>query len=116
MDTQVAEIMRLLNCSEAEAKQVIADDKRIDKGERLFEQTAEEKANSKQYRRGERPTVYTFKPRERKADTDKRELVDLLAAALKLADMPTEVTNPERQIDFTYHNRKFRVVLSAPRT
>lgn len=117
MDDKVAEIMRLLGCTEKEAAQVIADDKRIDKGEKLFEQTAEQKANSKKYRQADRnPTVYSFTKRERKADEDKRKLVELLAAALNLADITNEVTNAERQIDLTYNNRKFRIVLSAPRT
>ena len=34
-ETQVQKFMRLLNCSEEEAKQIIADDKAIDKGERM---------------------------------------------------------------------------------
>ena len=67
MDNKVQEMMRLLGCDEETAKQVIADDERIDKGEKLFEQTAEQKANSKKYRQGERkPTVYKLDKRERK--------------------------------------------------
>ena len=37
---QVQEIMKLLGCDEETAKQVLADDELIDKGEKLFEQTA----------------------------------------------------------------------------
>ena len=117
MTDQIKKVMELLGCDETAAAQVIADDERIDKGEKLFEQTAEQKAVSKKYRQGDRkPTVYNFQKRERKADTDKRKLIELLAAALNLADVPNEVTNPERQIDFIYNDRKFRLVLSAPRS
>ena len=110
--------MKTLGCDYETAKQVVLDDERIDKGEKLFEQTAEQKANSKKYRQGDRkPTVYKLDKRERKADADKRKLVELLASAVGMVteDEPT-VTNAERQIDFEFNGRKFRVVLSAPRT
>ena len=115
--TEVEKMAELLGCSVEDAAQVVTDDKRIEKGECLFEQTAEQKANSKKYRQGERkPTVYKLDKRPRKADEDKRKLVEVLAAALNLADVPPTITNPERQIDFVYNDRKFRIVLSAPRT
>lgn len=60
--------------------------------------------------------------RERKADEDKRFLVRLLEQALSNSDderfgqLPQiETTNIEREIDFTFNNRKFKIVLSAPR-
>jgi ribosome-binding ATPase YchF (GTP1/OBG family) len=116
--TEIENIMQLLGCSEEQAKQVIEDDKRIDKGEKLFELTAEQQAVAKKYRQGDRkPTVYNFNTRERKADNDKRELIALLNATLdEVATCEPTVTNPERQIDFLYKGKKYRVVLSAPRT
>ena len=116
--TEVENIMQLLGCNEEQAKQVIEDDKRIDKGEKLFELTAEQQAVAKKYRQGDRkPTVYNFNTRERKADSDKRELIALLNATLnEVTETEPTVTNPERQIDFLYKGKKYRVVLSAPRT
>ncbi len=112
--------MKNLGCDYETAKQVVLDDERIDKGEKLFEQTAEQKANSKKYRQGDRkPTVYKFNKRERKADLDKAYLIHLLADCLGMVtanENDLTVTNAERQIDFVYKGRKFRVVLSAPRT
>ena len=115
---QVQKIMELLGCDEQQAKQVIADDVKIDKGEKLFELSAEQQKVAKQYRQGDRkPTVYKFEQKVRKADTDKRHLIDLLNATLaEIADSKPTVTNLERQIDFEFKGRKFRVVLSAPRT
>lgn len=109
--------MKNLGCDYETAKQVVLDDERIDKGEKLFEQTAEQKANSKKYRQGDRkPTVYKLETRERKADVDKREIIQTLDDTLcDLVDNVT-VTNIERQIDFEFNGRKFRVVLSAPRS
>lgn len=118
MTDQIKKVMELLGCDETAAAQVIADDERIDKGEKLFEQTAEQKAVSKKYRQGDRkPTVYNFQKRERKADVSKQELIKKIAAAVgKVADTELTITNAERQIDFVYKGRKFRVVLSAPRS
>lgn len=118
MNEQIQQMMALLGCDEETAKQVIADDERIDKGEKLFEQTAEQKAESKKYRQGDRkPTVYKLDKRERKADADKRQLISLLAATVQeVADGEPSVTNVERQIDFEFRGRKFRIVLSAPRS
>ena len=115
---QVQEIMKLLGCDEETAKQVLADDERIDKGEKLFEQTAEQKANSKKYRQGDRkPTVYKLDRRERKADADKRKLVELLASAVGMVtESEPTVTNAERQIDFEFNGRKFRIILSCHRS
>ena len=109
--------MKNLGCDYETAKQVVLDDERIDKGEKLFEQTAEQKANSKKYRQGDRkPTVYKLDKRERKAAADKRQLIALLCASVgEVADNEPTVTNIERQIDFEFNGRKFRVVLSAPR-
>ena len=118
MENKIKSLMENLGCDYETAKQVVLDDERIDKGEKLFEQTAEQKANSKKYRQGDRkPTVYKLETRERKADADKRQLIALLCASVgEVADNEPTVTNIERQIDFEFRSRKFRVVLSAPRS
>ena len=118
MEDKIKALMKNLGCDYETAKQVVLDDERIDKGEKLFEQTAEQKANSKKYRQGDRkPTVYKLDKRERKADADKRQLIALLCATVgEVADNEPTVTNIERQIDFEFKGRRFRVVLSAPRT
>ena len=118
MEEKIKSLMENLGCDYETAKQVVLDDERIDKGEKLFEQTAEQKANSKKYRQGDRkPTVYKLDKRERKADADKRQLIALLCASVgEVADNEPTVINIERQIDFEFRGRRFRVVLSAPRT
>ena len=117
----IQEIMELLQCTEEQAKQVIESDKQVDKmsvRECESDLTAEQKASAKKARQGDRkPTVYKFDTRERKADTDKGKLIEMLASAINLVtDQEPTVTNAERQIDFVYNGRKFRVVLSAPRS
>ena len=96
---------------------LMADDKAIDKGEKMaFDLTPEQLKNTK-HRGHKAPTVYKHTKRERKADNDKRFLVELLKNALtteRIAEVT--ITNPERQIDFMVNERKFRIVLSAPRS
>ena len=117
----IQELVELLQCTEEQAKQVLESDKAVDKmsvRECESDLTAEQKASAKKARQGDRkPTVYNFNTRERKADLDKARLIELLASAVNMVieEQPT-ITNAERQIDFVYNGRKFRVVLSAPRS
>lgn len=117
---RVKEVATLLDISEEEAKQVLADDKAIDKGEKLFELTKDQKKAEKQMRSmgvRKKPVVPPSGPPPRKEDNDKRRLIASLADFINEFDcgQPCEITNPERQIDFDYHGRRFRIVLSAPR-
>ena len=109
--------MNALDISEQEALELIEDDEKIDKGEKLFELTDEQKANSKKARQTGTRTQTTPTKRERKEDADKRFLIDILGETLwGHGAEGTVATNPERQIDFEFNGRKFRVVLSAPRS
>ena len=119
----IQELMELLQCTEEQAKQIIESDKQINKmsvRECESDLTQEQKASAKKARQGDRkPTVYKFDTRAKKSDLDKAYLVHFLADCLCMVTKSEEdlvVTNAERQIDFVYNGRKFRVVLSAPRT
>lgn len=131
MSTQI-EALRKLGLTDAEIQQVLADDKRIDKGENLFPLTAEQEKASKQARQADRkPTVYKLDnadgKRSKKADNDKREIVDRLTSTLENwfksnsqctynACTNLEIVNPEREFTFTYNGKKYKIVLSAPRS
>ena len=118
MNKRLFQLMQTLDISEQEALELIEDDEKIDKGEKLFELTDEQKANSKKARQTGTRTQTTPTKRERKEDTDKRFLISVLYKALadNTNDAVVEITNAERQIDFEHNGRKFRVVLSAPRS
>lgn len=116
MEKHIAELMKALNITEAEARELIADDERIDKGEKLFELSDDQKANSKKARGTGTRVQKNPVNREHKEDPDKRELIQTLRELIAERANNPEVTNPERQIDFTYKGRKFRIVLSAPRS
>ena len=117
MSKQV-EAMRKLGMSEEEIADVLESDKRIDRGEKLFELDPELEKGAKKARQADRkPTTYNFQKRERKADTGKRDLISALVGAVApLADGEVEVTNIEREFVFIVDGRKYKVVLSAPRS
>lgn len=114
--TQLQRIAEGLRCTEAEAKAILADDLKIEKGEKLFELSQEQKAVEKKMRQADRkPTVYNFKPREKTANQDKRFLIEKLAGAVEEGES-LDVVNPEREFNFVYKGIKYKVVLSCPRT
>lgn len=116
MEKQVAHLMEKLKISEEEALQVIADDKAIDKGAKLFELTEEQKKVEKQVKNSKRePTVYKFQKRERKVNTGKRELMELLENSVSAVADYVSVVNPEREMVFTVKGKKYKIVLSEPR-
>jgi len=113
--------MELLQISREEAEQLVADDEAIDKGAKLFELSAEQEKASKKARAIGTKTTTTTKTttkRERKADNDKAMLIDEIKQALEgLKSVEgIEVTNAEREMLFHCNGRKFKVVLSAPRS
>lgn len=116
-DEMIKTIMKNLDCDEETAKDVIECDKRIDKGEKLFELAETEKGNSRKARQVARmPKPQTN--REKKVDNDKREIINLIAETVEnLTDEGTVyINNPEREIEFVKGNRKYKIVLSCPRS
>lgn len=99
---------------------MLADDKKIDKGEKMsFDLSKDEEKATRKYRQADRkPTNYNFSQRERKPNEPKRELISAINEMLTCSDIQADdviITNPERQIDFTFNGTRYRVVLSAPR-
>ena len=113
------EAFHKLGFTDEEIQQMLADDKRIDRGEKLFELSAEQEKVSKEARQADRkPTVYaldnTNGKRSKKADNDKTEIMRKLLDCFD--EYSPQVINAEREFTFTYNERKFKIVLSAPRS
>lgn len=109
--------MRKLGMSEEEIADVLECDKKIDKGEKLFEQNAEQKAATKTMKQAERKKApsYQFSKRERKANNDKRELIENFLDKINSIASEVNVINPEREIEFQFNGVKYKLTLSAPR-
>lgn len=113
------ELAQVLNITEDEAREVQQTDKRIDRGEKLFELPPELEAGAKKARRADRKKVENVK-REKKVDNDKRELIQYLESSLEDAYPDLDlgnitITNPEREMEFTYNGIKYRLTLMRPR-
>lgn len=120
MANTVENLMRVLGCSEEEAKQILADDKKIDRGEKLFELTPEQQKASKKARQTgtKKKTVYSFdtSKRKRKENPDKAFLIEIFKKALESQEATNiEVMNPEREMSFSFNDVGYKIVLSVPR-
>ena len=111
------EALMKLGMSEAEAKEVLEADRKIEKGEKMsFDLTKEQEKATRAMRQADRkPFVPKLDKRERKPNEAKREIIQVLDEALTDLVDDVTVTNVERQIDFVYNDVKYRIVLSAPR-
>ena len=113
---KVKNLMVCLGITEQEALQVLEDDKRIDKGEKLFELTEDQKVAEKQARlTGDRKSTNTTK-REKKVDNQKQDIIaTMVGSIINVFGVRVDVANEEREFEFELNDRKFKVVLSCPR-
>lgn len=116
--TEKEKALKNLGLTDEEITDVVESDKRIDKGEKLFELSEELKKGAKKARNAGNCNGYTKANREKKVDTEKRAIIQCMTEiAENLADNGTvNLTNAEREFDFIYKGRKFKIVLSCPRT
>lgn len=108
----------VLKISYEEALKVVEDDDIIDAGGRCdweTEPTAEEKKVMRKARMADRTVSAEKAKRTRAEDEDKRRLVADVKVLLEGLGADVNVTNVEREIEFTYNGRKFKITLSAPR-
>lgn len=114
------ELSKVLKISIPEAKEVLETDKRIDRGEKLFELPPELEAGAKKARRADRKQPVAVR-RQRKPDEAKRDLIQYLEDKLEDAhhyDMDLDditITNPEREMEFNYNGVRYRLTLMRPR-
>lgn len=113
----IAKHMASLGISREEAIQLIEDDKRIDRGEKLFELDPELEKGAKKARQAERKASTTPTKREKKAKPEKAEICTAMMDGLKaLGVNEFAVTNPEREFVFVHNGTKYKVTLACPRS
>lgn len=108
-----------LGFTEEEIADVMKADEQIDKGEKLFEQTAEQKAASKKARQAQGDkTQYKPRVREKIPNEDKLHIMQIIED--RLADFVEsegfDMINPEREMVFKFNGVKYKLTLSCPRT
>lgn len=129
-EKRIAELMKTLDLTRDEAIELMLEDDEVDHmtvKQAESDLTPEQKQAIKKMKGGAKATKKVKAvdaygktvTKERKADIDKRTLINMLYSTLHSADVPEvtdiDITNPERQIDFKLNGRRFRIVLSAPR-
>lgn len=117
--TDKEKALKNLGLTDEEIADVLETDKRIDKGEKLFDLPEELEKGAKKARMSGNCKGYT-KPinREKKVDRQKQFIIETISRALTdhLGGSIHEITNPEREILVEYCHRKFKIVLSCPRS
>lgn len=102
--------MKKLGIDHDEAEQMWLDEQE----DNLPELTEEQKAVEKEMMRADRKKETAPRKRERKADEDKRFLINKINDALHLYACAS-VVNPEREIEIIYKGNRYRLTLSKPR-
>lgn len=117
-ETQIERIMRNLKCSREEAEQILADDKSIDRGERMeFDLSPEEEKQAKKYANtGTRQTNGAKTERKRKENPTKAAVIAEIAQFLTENGYDSvEIPNKERQIAFKIGENSYELTLVQKR-
>lgn len=114
-EKQIAQMMKSLGCSREEAIQIIKDDEAIEKGEKLFEQTAEQKKATKQMTSVGGGKHKERAKRERKVDADKAILIKAMDEGLRKVGVPYigEYSVPQNtaELSFEFNGNSYTVKL-----
>lgn len=123
MDERVDKMMKTLGLTEQEAWELLADDAKIDKGQKMaFDLTPEQEKNAKKARATgtKKPTTYKFENRKRKENPEKRDVMTWILDLFKglttdglVTD--AELVNPERQVDFHLNGNHYSITLTCHR-
>lgn len=117
-ETQIERIIRNLKCSREEAEQILADDKSIDRGERMeFDLSPEEEKQAKKYANtGTRQTNGAKTERKRKENPTKAAVIAEIAQFLTENGYDSvEIPNKERQIAFKIGENSYELTLVQKR-
>ena len=115
MEAKIQKLMASLQISRQEAIELIEEDKRIDRGEKLYELDPELEKGAKKARQAERKS--TTVKREKKAKPEKAEICSAMMDGLRgLGVADFTVNNAEREFVFIHNGTKYKVTLACPRS
>lgn len=121
MTEQIAHLMKTLDCTEAEALDILQQDKAIDRGERVsFDLSKEDEKRAKKYANADtHKKPINFKPRERKPNELKEaiiaEIAQILTENVTFGAKNVEITNKNRMIAFSVGEKHFEFTLVEKR-
>ena len=114
--------MKVLDIPEAEAIQLVMDDKAVDKGEKLFELSAEQKKVAKKYAGTgtKKRTVYKFDTAKKKKENPIKqkiiaEIERFLNENSEICAENIQIINAERQIFFQIGSNDYELTLVQKR-
>lgn len=114
--------MKVLDIPEAEAIQLVMDDKAVDKGEKLFELSAEQKKVAKKYAGTgtKKRTVYKFDTTKKKKENPIKqkiiaEIERFLNENSEISAENVQIINAERQIFFQIGSNDYELTLVQKR-
>ena len=114
--------MKVLDIPEAEAIQLVMDDKAVDKGEKLFELSAEQKKVAKKYAGTgtKKRTVYKFDTAKKKKENPVKqkiiaEIERFLNENSEICAENVQITNAERQSFFQIGSNDYELTLVQKR-
>jgi hypothetical protein len=114
MEEKIQKLMKSLNISRDEAIELMEEDKRIDRGEKLYELDPELEKGAKKARQADRKQ--TTAKREKKPKPEKEEICSAMMDGLReLGVEDFEILNPEREFIFHKDGTKYKVTLACPR-
>ena len=115
MEEKIQKLMKSLNISREEAIEVMEEDKRIDRGEKLYELDPELEKGAKKARQADRKANTT--KREKKPKPEKAEICSAMMDGLReLGVEDFQITNEEREFIFFRNGTKYKVTLACPRS
>ena len=118
MDSQIERIMKNLRCSRAEAEEILAEDKKIDRGEKVafdLDETAHKQA-MKNANAGTRTAKEGKTARKPKENPTKEGVIAEIANFLaEKGYNSVEITNKTRQIAFKIGEDAYEITLIAKR-
>lgn len=117
-ETQLERIMRNLKCSQAEAEEILAEDKKIDRGERVeFDLDPQAEKLAKKYANAGTRTAKSEKSARKAPENPTKEGV-ITAISNFLTEngyQSVEITNKTRQIAFKIGEDAYEITLIAKR-
>ena len=117
MEEKIQKLMKSLNISREDAIELMEEDKRIDRGEKLYELDPELEKGAKKARQADRKKSDTPIKRERKPKPEKAEICSAMMDGLRgLGVGEFTINNPEREFVFTHNGTKYKVTLACPRS